>query len=113
MKWNLLAKSGCVAAAMWLSTSPALGVATYEGNLYEALSSVQRERGAMGPIRSDETVKYEAFARYEGDSYDKFRIPSQALRGAMGPIRSDEPTQQNTEWMELQQRAPVLGGGNG
>ena len=51
--------------------------------------------------------------QYEGDMYEKFRLPAEALRGAMGPIRSDEPSQENTLWKELQQRAPVLGGGNG
>ncbi|PKO86387.1 MAG: hypothetical protein CVU18_15195 [Betaproteobacteria bacterium HGW-Betaproteobacteria-12] len=90
MKKTLLLKSGCVVAALWLSATPALAAATYEGNLYEVISTKPQVRGAMGPIRSDESVESESVGRYEGDTYDQFRLPAKALRGAMGPIRSDD-----------------------
>jgi hypothetical protein len=113
MKKSLLLKSGWAVAALLFSATPALSAAEFEGNLYEVLSSQHQERGAFGPIRSDEAVRTDTAMQYEGDMYEKFRLPAEALRGAMGPIRSDEPRQENTLWKELQQRAPVLGGGNG
>lgn len=115
MKKRLLLKSVGAAAVLLFSATSALGAATYEGDLYEALSTKQPARGAgaMGPIRSYEAVGSETSVRYEGDMYDKFREPSQALRGAQGPIRSDETGQENRLWKDLYERSPVLGGGNG
>lgn len=113
MKKSLLLKSSCAVAALLFSATSTLGAAAYDGDLYDVLSAAKQERGAMGPIRSDEAVKIETSAQYEGDMYDTFRLPSKALRGAMGPIRSDEPSKEDTFWKDLQQRAPVLGGGNG
>ena len=113
MKTNLLLKSGCVIAAFLVSAAPALGATAYEGDSYDVLSAGRQERGARGPIRSDETVKTESSGRYEGDMYDKFSLPSHTLRGAQGPIRADEPSQEDAFWKSLQQRSPVLGGGNG
>ena len=114
MKKSLLLKSGCVVAAFVVSATSALGAAGYEGEMYERFREPSQElRGAMGPIRSDEAIKTETPARYEGDMYERFYLPSQELRGVMGPIRSDEPSQEDSFWKDLQQRAPVLGGGNG
>ncbi len=115
MKKGLLFKSGCVIATLLFSATSTLGASEYDGDMYDVLSAARQERGAMGPIRSDETVKIETSvaAQYDGDMYDKFRLPSKELRGAMGPIRSDEPSKEDTFWKDLQQRAPVLGGGNG
>ncbi len=114
MKKSLLLKSGFAVAALLFSATSTLGAAAYEGNLYEVLSSEARQEfGARGPVRANEAVKTETSARYEGDMYERFRLPSPSLRGARGPIRSDEPSKEDAFWKDLQQRAPVLGGGNG
>lgn len=115
MKKSLLLKSVGAAAVVLFSATSALGAAAYEGDLYEALSTQQPARGAgaMGPIRSYEAVASETSLRYEGDMFEALRLPSQSLRGAQGPIRSDALSEEGSLWKELQQRSPVLGGGNG
>lgn len=114
MKTRLLMKSGLLAAVMVGAAMPA--TAAYEGDLYNVLQSRTEAtaRGAMGPIRSEEGMSVKVPGKFEGDMYESFRLPPQDLRGALGPVRTTTaPSAEDEAWKDVQERAPILGGGNG